>query len=270
MVARPAGASSPSASRRRSRRSRSAARRPSVKSGSMSDIWSCSRPPRGQYPGRPRTLTSVPSTMRTALPPAPSRALTWRRASSNKTTGRVASGGLDRSPPGAGSIRSNQTIRPDPHPPARPPPAAPWRRRPAADSSAVVGGVGLSPGTPLPRPRLRLRITPRTHTSSGNVRRRATATASPTSVTDQVGSSGSSHRVWGVGRAFGTAPTLATGYDGVGRQIEAARGGGRGRAGVPVEADPGLGSSWCTRRSLPAYCRSTPCSAGGSRSLPAT
>ena len=81
--------SSPSPSSVRSRRSRSAARRPSVKAGSMSDIWSCSRPPRSYQVTRARSRTSVPSVMRTPPPASVSRALTRRRAVSNSTTGQA-------------------------------------------------------------------------------------------------------------------------------------------------------------------------------------
>ena len=102
----------------------------------MSDIWSCSRPPRPVPSSRPRIRTSVPSAMRTAPPASLSRALTRRRAVVEQHHRQRGQRRPGRSPPGAGSTRSNHTM-------------PPWR------------------------PRLRLRITPRTHTSSGNGARRA-------------------------------------------------------------------------------------------------
>ena len=158
--------SSPSPSRVRRRRSRSAARRPRVKAGSMSDIWSCNRPPRSYQVTRARIRTSVPSAMRTEPPASVSRALTRRRAVSNSTTARLAIGGRARSPSAAGSTRSNHTVPPR-------------------------------------RPGLRLRMTPRTHTSSGNAVRTRSPMASPSSGTDHVGSPASSHSV-GVPAAAGT------------------------------------------------------------------
>ncbi len=131
----------------------------------MSDICSWSRPPRSQNVTRPRSRTSVPSVIRTPPPASVSRALTRRRARSNSTTGRLATGGRDMrdtSLPGAGSTRSNQTVPPR-------------------------------------RPGLRLRITPRTHTSSGNAPRRLAPIASPSSGTENVGCAGSSHNIGGAG-----------------------------------------------------------------------